>query len=68
MPAASKLLGMKWHDDLSKWQERLGQVGGLLSVGAGFVLSPSEPEQARNEEPEMSTGDAAHPPEPDTEG
>lgn len=58
---------MKWHDDLSKWQERLGQVGGLLSVGAGFVLrDPYAVEQPPCEEPEPTASEAAtNPPQPD---
>jgi hypothetical protein len=51
---------MKWHDDLSKWQERLSQAGGLLSVGAGFVLrSAFEAEQPRPQDSGSSTTDAA---------
>lgn len=59
---------MKWHDDLSKWQERLGQVGGLLSVGAGFVLSETrgaEPPAPPQPEPAVVESDPAPPPLPD---
>lgn len=53
---------MKWHDDLSVWQERLSQAGGLFSIGAGFVLrSAFDAEHARPRpaEPSPPRGETA---------